>query len=58
MVTGEKLREWKRENAYKVQFDLNRSKDARIIEKLEQQENKAAYIKGLISKDIDQGAQE
>ena len=58
MVTGEKLRDWKGENAYKVQFDLNRSKDARIIEKLEEQENKTAYIKNLILKDIEQSAQE
>ena len=59
MVQGDKLREWKRENMYRLSVDLNRSSenDRPLIEKLEEQENKAAYVKGLIRNDIEKGGE-
>lgn len=58
MATGETLREWRKENQYRLAVDLNRNSedDKPIIEKLEEQENKAQYVKGLIRRDIDGGA--
>ena len=56
MVQGDKLREWKKENMYRLSIDLNREKDAPIIDKLEEQPNKAAYVKQLILDDIDGGS--
>lgn len=53
MVQGDKLREWKRENMYRLSIDLNREKDAPIIDKLEEQPNKADYVRRLIQRDID-----
>ena len=55
MAQGDKLREWKKENMYRLSVDLNRNSkaDKPIIEKLEEQPNKAQYVKGLILQDID-----
>ena len=57
MVEGEKLREWKKANRYQLAIDLNRNSetDKPIIEKLESVDNKAAYVKGLIRDDIENG---
>lgn len=55
MATGDTLREWRKANQYRLAIDLNRNseKDKPLIKKLEEQENKAAYVKGLIRKDIE-----
>lgn len=53
MVQGDKLREWKKENMYRLSIDLNRTTDKPIVDKLEEQPNKSAYVKGLIQRDID-----
>ena len=57
MVEGDKLREWKKANRYQLAIDLNRNSetDKPIIAKLEEQPNKAAYVKGLIQADIENG---
>lgn len=54
MVEGDKLREWKRANRYQLAIDLNRNSEADkpIIKRLEEQENKAGYVKSLILRDI------
>lgn len=54
MSKGETLRKWRAANIYRLVVDLNRGSesDAPIIEKLEQQGNKARYVKGLIREDI------
>ncbi len=58
MVEGDKLREWKKANRYQLAIDLNRNSEADkpIIAKLEEQDNKSAYVKGLIRRDIDESA--
>ena len=55
MATGDALREWRRANQYRLAVDLNRNseQDKPLIAKLEAQENKAAYVKGLIRQDIE-----
>lgn len=55
MAKGETLRKWRDANRYRLAIDLNRNseKDKPLIKKLEEQENKAAYVKGLIRKDIE-----
>ena len=54
MVEGDKLREWKHSHLYRLSVDMNRDSehDRPLIEKLEEQDNKAQYIKGLIRRDI------
>jgi len=54
MATGETLREWRKANQYRLAIDFNKGSEADkpLIEKLEQQENKAQYVKGLIRRDI------
>lgn len=54
MAKGETLTKWREANIYKLVVDLNRKKDAPIIERLEAQENKARYVKGLIKRDIEE----
>ena len=55
MATGETLRKWRKANQYRLAIDFNRGSesDKPLIEKLEQQENKSQYVKGLIRRDID-----
>ena len=55
MAKGEALREWRKANQYRLVVDMNRNSetDKPLIAKLEQQENKAQYIRGLIKRDID-----
>lgn len=55
MVDGDKLREWKRENLYRLSIDLNRNSesDKPLIERLEQVPNKSQYVKHLIRRDLD-----
>ena len=57
MVDGDKLREWKRDHLYRLSVDMNRDSehDKPLIEKLEEQDNKAAYVKNLIRQDIENG---
>lgn len=52
MAKGETFRKWRAVHQYRLVVDMNRETDAPIIEKLEQQENKAKYVKGLIRRDI------
>lgn len=55
MVKGEKLREWKKANRYQLVIDFNRNNEDEkpLIEKLEAQDNKAQYVKGLIRHDLE-----
>lgn len=57
MATGEALRKWRKANQYRLAIDLNRNSetDKPLIEKLEEQPNKSAYVKRLIQQDIDGG---
>lgn len=56
MATGETLREWRKANQYRLAVDFNRNSetDKPLIEKLEEQDNKAAYVRGLIRHDIEE----
>ena len=58
MAKGETLRKWRAANQYRLVVDMNRNSDADkpLIDKLEEQPNRAAYVKGLIRRDIDGGA--
>ena len=57
MVEGDKLREWKRSHLYRLSVDMNRDSehDKPLIAKLESVDSKAAYVKGLIRQDIENG---
>ena len=44
---------WMRENSVIVSMKIMRRTEADILSKLEEQENKSAYIKALIRKDIE-----
>jgi len=57
MVKGEKLRDWKKANLYRLSVDFNRNSehDKPLIEKLEEQEHKATYVKELIWRDVESG---
>lgn len=44
---------WCKENKVRVYFSLNKNKDAEIIEHLNSKENKNAYLKSLIIKDME-----
>lgn len=59
MATGETLRKWREANQYRLAVDFNRNSetDKPLIEKLEEQENKAAYVKGLIRHDLEEGGE-
>ena len=55
MTSGEKYQEWKRKNTSTFYLSLNKTKDAKIIAKLEKEkkgEGYAAYIKKLILADL------
>lgn len=54
MAKGETLREWRKANLYRLSVDFyrNNENDKPLIQKLEEQTNKAAYVKGLIKEDI------
>lgn len=43
---------WDKENTRQIKFKFNKSTDADILEMLDSLENKTAYIKELIRKDI------
>lgn len=44
---------WKKEHSVLISLRVMRSTEADILSKLEEQENKSAYIKALIRKDIE-----
>ena len=57
MATGETLKKWRKENQYRLAIDFNRNSDSDrpLIEKLEEQDNKAAFVKGLIKEAVERG---
>ncbi len=59
MAKGEKLKEWKRANQYRLIVDFSKANEEErpLIERLEAQDNKSGYIKRLISQDIGKGAE-
>lgn len=44
---------YKAANIVKVTVDFNRKTEPDLVEKIEEQENKAGYLKNLIKKDIE-----
>ena len=55
MAKGETLKKWRKENQYRLAIDFNRNSenDRPLIEKLEEQDNKAAFVKGLIKEVVE-----
>ena len=52
MVQGEAQKKYKAKNTVRVCIDFNRATEQPLIEKLEEQDNKSGYIKGLMRKDL------
>lgn len=46
---------YERDNLLRVMVKFNRKKEPDLVERMEQQENKAGYIKRLVKEDIERG---
>lgn len=55
MATGNDLREWKKDNEYRVTLSFNYWKDEDVRRRLELVNNKTDYIRQLILEDIKKG---
>ena len=55
MATGNDLREWKKDNEYRVTLSFNYWKDKDVRRRLELVNNKTDYIRQLILEDIKKG---
>ena len=55
MVQGEAQKRYKAKNTVRVCIDFNRATEQLLIDKIDEQENKSGYIKGLIRDDIEKG---
>ncbi len=53
---SEAWKRYRKDNVKPVGFNLNRNTDADVIEWLEQQPNRAAYLKRLIREDMERNA--
>ena len=47
------VNEWKRKNVKRYNLQFNTKTDAKVIKKLDEQDNRNEYIRGLVLKDME-----